>query len=212
MSAPLSPGAPTLILIPTPLERERLQALGGLTRGSGLSELCGFGPVASAARTAELVARFNPRRVLLIGCAGTHARDTHPVGSAWRFESVAIDGVGSGEGQSFAGPGAMNLPQWTGPNGSVSDRLPLASGDAGLLLTVCAAAGDAAQAEQRRMRFPDAKAEDMEAFGVAMACHLNQVPLTVIRGMSNAAGERDKQQWQLDEALASALALAREII
>jgi len=62
------------------------------------------------------------------------------------------------------------------------------------------------------MRFPDAKAEDMEAFGVAMACHLNQVPLTVIRGMSNAAGERDKQQWQLDEALASALALAREII
>jgi futalosine hydrolase len=50
----------------------------------------------------------------------------------------------------------------------------------------------------------------MEAFGVAFACHLARVPLTVVRGISNAAGNRDKGDWRLDEALTSALDLARE--
>jgi futalosine hydrolase len=92
----------------------------------------------------------------------------------------------------------------------VHDRLPLEGGEAGLLLTVCSAAGDAAQAERRRARFPDARAEDMEAFGVAFACHLARVPLTVIRGISNEAGNRNKDDWRLAEALASALTLAGE--
>ncbi|MEO2162378.1 MAG: futalosine hydrolase [bacterium] len=210
MSPRSSNDAPTLVLIPTPLERDRLESLGGLGGNLGRVHLCGFGPVAAAARSAELLARLQPARVLLIGCAGTHSPGTHPVGTAWRFDSVAIDGIGAGEGDQALGPADLGLPQWTEQGEPVHDRLPLETGDAGLLLTVCSAAGDAAQAERRRARFPDARAEDMEAFGVAFACHLARVPLSVIRGISNEAGNRDKDGWQLDEALASALALAGE--
>ncbi|MBJ76748.1 MAG: futalosine hydrolase [Planctomycetes bacterium] len=211
---PMSPRSnketPTLVLIPTPLERDRLESLGDPVGKPGWTHLCGFGPVAAAARTAELLARLQPARVLLIGCAGTHAPQTHPVGTAWRFDSVAIDGIGAGEGDQILGPADLGLPQWTEQGEAVHDRLPLEGGDAGLLLTVCSAAGDEPQAERRRTRFPEARAEDMEAFGVALACHLARVPLTVVRGISNAAGVRDKGEWQLDEALTNALALARE--
>jgi futalosine hydrolase len=199
-----------LVLIPTALERDRMESIGDLVGEPGWIHLCGFGPVAAAARSAELLARLQPARVLLIGCAGTHAPETHPVGTAWRFDSVAIDGIGAGEGHHVLGPADLGLPQWTEDGEPVHDRLPLDGGDAGLLLTVCSAAGDEPQAERRRARFPDARAEDMEAFGVALACHLARVPLTVIRGISNTAGNRDKGDWRLDEALTSALALARE--
>ena len=210
MSSRSSNDTKTLVLIPTPLERDRMEFIGDLVGEPGWTHLCGFGPVAAAARSAELLARLQPARVLLIGCAGTHAPETHPVGSAWRFDSVAIDGIGAGEGHQILGPADLDLPQWTEHGEPVHDRLPLEGGDAGLLLTVCSAAGDEAQAERRRARFPEARAEDMEAFGVALACHLARVPLTVIRGLSNAAGNRDKNDWRLDEALTSALALARE--
>lgn len=208
MSALSSSAAPTLVLIPTPMERDRMRSLGGPGLELGLPHLCGFGPVAAAARSAELLARLRPRRVLLIGCAGTHAPTSHPVGTAWRFDSVAIDGIGAGEGEDVLGPADLGMPQWAEEGERVDDRLPLAGGDAGLLLTVCSAAGDEAQAARRRERFPDARAEDMEAFGVALACHLARIPLTVIRGLSNEAGNRDKHSWRLDEALASALTLA----
>ena len=51
-------------------------------------------------------------------------------------------------------------------------------------------------------------AEDMEAFGVALACHARQTPLTVVRGISNLAGDGDVAGWRIDEALTAARALA----
>ena len=55
--------------------------------------------------------------------------------------------------------------------------------------------------------FPDAVAEDMEAFGVAMACQMHGVPLEVVRGISNEVGDRDHSQWQIDKALRAAAEL-----
>ncbi|MFM8578800.1 MAG: hypothetical protein ACKOCN_08370, partial [Planctomycetaceae bacterium] len=52
--------------------------------------------------------------------------------------------------------------------------------------------------------FPGAVAEDMEGFGVAMACRLVGVPLTIVRGISNIAGDRDTRQWRIRESLAAA--------
>jgi futalosine hydrolase len=50
----------------------------------------------------------------------------------------------------------------------------------------------------------------MEAFGAALACHLAGVPLVVVRGISNHAGERDATRWRVREALAAARTLALE--
>ena len=68
------------------------------------------------------------------------------------------------------------------------------------------------QAAQRQLRYPEAVAEEMEGFGVAMACRLAGVPLRIVRGISNHAGNRNLAEWQIEEALAAAAELASELI
>ncbi len=213
-----APGAPTLLVVPTAREATQLEALGGWGTGRGLQALCGFGPVAAAARTATLLERYRPRRVLLVGIAGTYDPDRLALGSATTFEAVALDGVGAGEGADFSSPSSLGLPQWPGgagtPAGPVHEQLELdpAGRGAGLLLSVCSAAGGASQVALRRERFPDALAEDMEGFGVALACALAGVPLTVVRGISNLAGDRRHAGWCVEEALNAARQRVLEVL
>ena len=190
-----------------------------------LQELSGFGPVAAAARTAQLLAVLRPRRVLLLGIAGAYDIERHPIGSALEFSEVALDGVGVGEGRGFRGPPAIGFPQWPGrpvrgqPDdggdedlvGAVHDRLLLgAGGGEGLLLTTCAASASPAEAAVRLERFPEALAEDMEGFAVALACALEGVPLCIVRGISNQVGVRDPAHWRIPAALAAARRAALE--
>ncbi|MDP6410454.1 MAG: futalosine hydrolase [Planctomycetota bacterium] len=201
----------TLILVPTDLERRRLLDLGGFDADQGEPHLCGFGPVASAARSAWYLAELRPRRVLLVGIAGAFDLEAHPIGTAAEFGATAVDGVGVGEGRTFRGPPALGFPQWPGAQDTdtqeVGDRIALPSaapGAADLLLTTCAASDSPDQAVLRRERFPDASAEDMEGFAVAMACLLGGVPLRIVRGISNEVGDRDPEHWRIPAALAAA--------
>ncbi|NOT30098.1 MAG: futalosine hydrolase [Planctomycetes bacterium] len=198
-----SPLGPTLVLVPTELERRPLEALGGFP-GARL-ETCGFGPVASAARAAELLARHAPRRVLLIGIAGSFDLAAAPLGAAALFAWVQLDGVGAGAGRNYQPPSELGLPQWAGPP-PIAERLELAGGGRGLLLTVCAASASPAERAERHARYPEALAEDMEAFGVALACRLAGVPLLVVRGVSNEVGMRDLGAWRVQAALEAARA------
>ncbi len=207
---PVHLGSPTLLLIPTALERRRLEDLGGLPPGTALFETAGFGPVAAAARTAELLARLTPRRVLLAGIAGAYDTGADPIGSALVFDAVALTGVGVGEGAGLLGPPALGFPQWPAGPGTpaIEDRLPLhrprpVPAPGGLLLTTCAASADAEQAAERRRRFPAARAEDMEGFAVALACALAGVPLAIVRGISNLVGDREPTRWSVPRALAA---------
>ncbi|NDC63000.1 MAG: hypothetical protein EBZ59_03230 [Planctomycetia bacterium] len=85
-------------------------------------------------------------------------------------------------------------------------------GQADLLLTVCAAAAAAEDVRLRKRAFPDAMAEDMEGFAVALACRLRGVPVGIVRGISNTAGDRDTARWQVGAALDAAGTLARRIM
>jgi len=215
----VSLGSPTLILVPTEVELTRLADLGGFAPGTGLVHLSGFGPVAAAARAAQLLAELRPRRVLLVGIAGAYDVEATPIGSALEFDEVALHGVGAGEGERFQGPPALGFPQWPGSPGTtthpVTDSLPLFATKAranGTLLTTCAASSTAEEAERRRALFPAASAEDMEGFAVALACALAGVPLRIVRGVSNAVGDRDPANWRIPAALAAALELAKEAL
>jgi futalosine hydrolase len=185
-----------LLLVPTELELAQLEGLGGFSASRAQVELCGFGPVAAAARAAELVARHSPVEVLLVGIAGSYDPARLPLGSAASFRAVAIEGIGTG------------FPQWP----ALPDRLALAPAGAGaaevLLLTTCTASASPAQAQRRLERFPEAVAEDMEGFAVAFACALARVPCTIVRGISNAVGERDAERWRIPAALSAARTLA----
>lgn len=212
-------GSPTLVLVPTDLERQRLADAGGLPAGAGLLLLSGFGPLAAAARVAASIERLRPARVVLCGIAGTYDPERHPVGEAREFAEVALHGVGVGEGERFLSPPALGFPQWPGGGAGgrqVDDRLPLAAQQgpacAPLLLTTCAAADGPEMVAERRRRFPEATGEDMEAFGCALACALAGTPLRVVRGFSNVAGDRNPERWRIPAALAAARRLLLEVL
>ena len=80
-----------------------------------------------------------------------------------------------------------------------------------VLLSVCAASADPSEAADRLRRYPDACAEDMEGFGVALSCRLERVPLQIVRGVSNRVGDRDHGRWEIDSALLAAAILIRQI-
>jgi len=209
---------PLLVLVPTDGER---RVLAPTLRAVARVELCGFGPIASAARTAALVARHAPRLVVLAGIAGRFD-ERLAIGSAHAFRQVACFGIGAGTGVSFEPAAALGWPQWPGDPvgveagiGDVIDCGPAgaaASSAAGLLVTACAASASEADVADRLRLFPAALAEDMEGYGVALACQLAGVPLRIVRGISNTAGDRDKRQWRITDALEAAAALAGTIL
>ena len=197
-------------------------------------ELCGFGPVVAAARTAQLLALHRPTEVLLLGVAGALDQRLAKA-TAVECQSVVLYGVGAGTGTEYSTTGQMNWLQWSpdwqripgsGPAGPtdragevIGDRLELFSpSQAGMvgeqgrrgveLLTCCAASASPGDVELRLQKFPDAAIEDMEGFSVAVACRLADVPLRIIRGISNRAGDRDLRRWDIDGAMRAAIELA----
>jgi futalosine hydrolase len=202
----------TLVLVPTELERLRLRRF---TAATVLPELCGFGPIAAAARTAALIAERKPRRIALIGIAGTFDEARLPVGRASAFGRVVQGGLGVDDPGGFLGPRELGLPQVAAADGreDVHDELRLwlprlsVSCTTGTLLTHPTASANARQADARRTLRPDVLAEDMEAFGVALAAFATGTPVLVVRGASNPVGDRNPGGWKIDEALHAAAEL-----
>ncbi len=204
-----------LILVPTAGESELIaEAFAHAGRPDLVIDHCGFGPIAAAAQTADLLARKSPAAVWLVGIAGRFC-ETLEVGQAYRFGQVACHGVGVGTGLTFTSAAELGWPQCPGDAGGESshpqgDTLSLATAaidpasSVRLLLTVCSASADSNEAAARQARWPTAVAEDMEGFGVALACRLRQVPCTIVRGISNHVGDRDKSNWQMAAAARSA--------
>ncbi len=179
----------TLILVPTELER---RALFGDPAPAHV-RLCGFGLAEAGARAGHAIATCGPlpARVVLVGIAGTYDADRFPPGSAVVGGSIRLEGIGAG-GQTPSGLGFAE-----------TDVLPL-DGDGPEILSVAEASADRAQADARHDRFPAAAVEEMEGFAVAVAAAAFGVPLRVIRGVSNLAGDRDRGRWQIAQALRAA--------
>ncbi len=225
-----------LILIPTEAERRFLaprlmSRLAALPPADTAVELCGFGIAAAAARTAQLIAALRPERVILVGIAG-RLDDRLALGTATLFERIACHGIGVGSGPAFISAATLGWQQWPGDPGDgdpgdgdpsdggpgVGDELPCAVPDRGdlprerLLLTVTAAAAGPEDVRLRKAMVPEASAEEMEGFAVALACRLFCIPCTIIRGISNTAGDRDKAHWQIEAPLAAAADLVLRIL
>ena len=205
------------MLIPTERERRHLARQRGFG-AQGLCELCGFGPVAAAARTSTLIARHKPERVVLTGIAGTFDPTGLGVGTAAIFPRVAIHGIGVGGASAFVSAAALGFPHWPragrtdpeSPDELVLDApIPPA---AGRLLTCCTASASPEEAQQRLEQYPGAVAEDMEGFAVALACRLAGVPLAIARGISNEVGNRDVERWQIPSALEAAWLVVSDLL
>lgn len=210
-----------LILIPTIGElRIIAPRITSLQLPAGHVQICGFGPVASAVRTSQLIAAMQPDRILLVGIAGALKR-VLASGQAALFDDVAMYGIGAGSGDAYRNAGELGWSHWnssssTGNEVKIGDRISLQTAESVLpptqLLTVCAAAATQKDARDRLATFPDALAEDMEGFSVAMAGAMAGVPVSIIRGISNIAGDRDKSRWRIADALHAASDLLLETL
>ena len=207
---------PRLLLIPTVVEARLLfgdASAAALGAAAGdprpvrmedvtlFAAVCGFGLAAAgagASRAAERMAeQGGVSDLCLAGIAGTYDADRAPVGSAIVGMAVTCWGIGVGEGLAHQSAAAL---------GWEADRLELAlasnvAAAHGEILSVTAAPASPGEAARRRSAHPAALAEDMESFAVALAARLRGVPLTVVRGMSNVAGERDKVSWRMPDAI-----------
>lgn len=138
------------------------------------------------------------------------------IGHAYEFGSVACFGIGVGQGGNHQTLQQLKWNHWSNPY--IADQLELhrpatvTAAGAGQLLSVCSASATPDEAACHRQKFPLATAEDMEGFSVAVACRLEGVPLRIVRGMSNFAGDRDPRHWRIREAMLSASQLARQIL
>jgi len=216
-----------LVLVPTEFELRKLQPLiaDSVAEANGIIMTCGFGPIVAGVTTTQLLAKVTPTKVVLAGISGAIG-PRFSVGTAASFSQVACYGIGAGSGSEFQTASELGWTRWneaTATPGS-QDILELGSDPASfrpwrsdsntdsgeasndfidepLLLTVCAASANSTDVADRLKKFPQAAAEDMEAYAVAVACRMANVPLTVIRGISNIAGDRNKAHWDVDAAL-----------
>lgn len=214
-----------LIVVPTSSEMKIIEPLlrPNVERAGGTLRLCGFGPVAAAARTSQLIAQLKPDEIVLVGIAGSIG-DVLPVGTASTFDSVCCHGIGVGAAEHFESASSLGWPQWDDDSTNkknIGDIIALRRGNAGKstqadghrqLLTCCAGSASTADVEFKRQVWPEAIAEDMEGFGVAMAATLAEIPVQIVRGISNQAGDRRLSQWKIQDALESAVQLAFNLI
>jgi futalosine hydrolase len=152
--------------------------------------VCGFGLAAAGAGAAHEIALHRPSRVILVGSAGSYDLERAPIGSALTASAVRCHGIGAGE-LSAAELG------WGG------DEIEL-TGSGGLVLSVAAASATLEEAAIRLHKHPQAVVEEMEGYAVALAATLWEVPLSIVRGVSNAAGDRETANWRMPEAMAAA--------
>ena len=135
--------------MPTELERGFVAPVMAAACGPAVQvERCGFGAVVTAARTAQLIAEYRPRRVLLVGIAGRYGTSL-AIGRAYAFERVACHGIGAGSGEAFLPAGRIGWPQWPGDGSAattaIGDTLPCTSG-------LVPAAGIESTSDRHRLR------------------------------------------------------------
>ena len=195
-----------LFLVPTEFERACLSQ--GLLERIGNSKslvcICGFGPIISGIRTTQLIAEHSPKQVFLIGIAGTLDLRFR-VGTAVEFDLAICFGIGAGSGDGFIAASELGWHQWP-DDPLISDSIQLNDENSEPcvpLLTCCSASANEHDVQLRLQKYPKAVAEDMEGFSVAAACRFAGLPLRIVRGISNRAGDRNKDNWQVREAMSA---------
>ena len=189
-----------LVLVPTELESGLLFPTGA----PAPLAVCGFGLAAAGAGAAHAIAARRQAAeggVILVGAAGTYDPSRHPIGSAVVAGSVRCDGIGAGSAEGHRTAADLGF--------AAADSIALGPGPE--ILSVAAAAGSAGEVAGRRDRYPAAAGEEMEGYAVAVAAGLFGIDLTIVRGFSNVAGDRDRAGWRMGEALAAAADIVRDL-
>ncbi|MET8229710.1 futalosine hydrolase [Micromonospora sp. NPDC005298] len=207
-----------LVVTAVPAEADAVRA--GLTDTTVTVAPVGVGPAVAGAATARLLALAEAagrpyRAVVSAGVAGGFVGRVAVGDTVLGTASIAAD-LGAGSPDGFIPIDELGMPPALLGGGSVVPadpsllaalRAALPTAALGPVLTVSTVTGTAAGTEELRGRHPEAVAEAMEGYGVAVAAAQAGVPFAELRTISNPIGPRDRDAWRLREAL-TALSLA----
>jgi futalosine hydrolase len=206
-------GSSLLVVTSVPAEREaiergvvsaRRESPAGVRPPSSLTIIdTGVGVANAAAVTAASLSGHAFTAVVSTGIAG--GIGVPPGGLALGTRSVAAD-LGADSPSGFLSLDELGLGSSTvecdiGLTAGFAKLLPDAV--RGAVLTVSTVTGTAGRADWLRARHPDAVAEAMEGFGAATAAARAGIPFVEIRAVSNVVGPRDREAWQIPDALAA---------
>ncbi|MDR9503923.1 futalosine hydrolase [Brevibacillus agri] len=196
------------ILVVTSVAAERDAVMQGLGEDARFTvAVGGVGPASAAASTARALAKAQYDLVVCAGICGGFVGRTEVGSIAVASEIVCAD-LGAETPDGFCsvdelGFGSARVPV----AGELAERVERAMQKAGLpvgrgpILTLSTVTGTAETAQALADRMPEALAEAMEGYGVAVAAHAAGVPVLEIRTVSNAIGPRDKSAWRIKDAL-----------
>ncbi|WP_328422855.1 futalosine hydrolase [Micromonospora sp. NBC_00389] len=208
-----------LVVTAVPAEADAIRA--GLTDASVTVAPVGVGPAVAGAATARLLALAEAagrpyRAVVSAGVAGGFAGQAAVGDTVLGTASIAAD-LGAESPDGFIPVDELGMPPALLGSGSVVPadprllatlRAALPAATAGPVLTVSTVTGTAASTEELRRRHPEAVAEAMEGYGVAVAAAQAGVPFAELRTISNPIGPRNRDTWRLRAALTALTAAA----
>ncbi len=156
----------------------------------------GVGLVEASLGMARTIAAHRPARVVLVGTAGAYPNSQLAIGDVVVAERVVL--ASPSGALVLAMPSAVNL-----------DRNLASSFDARLVVvatTLAITTEDAIAAQLERDHSADV--EHLEAFAVARACAIANVPLAIVLGIANIVGSSGRAEWTANHIKASAAACA----
>jgi futalosine hydrolase len=151
------------------------------------------------------------RAVVSAGIAGGFVNRVPVGGTVLADRSVAAD-LGAESPTGFIPLEELGMPAELLGGGSVVPadpgllaalRTALPAAAVGAVLTVSTVTGTAASTAALADRHPDAVAEAMEGYGVAVAATQADLPFAELRTVSNPIGPRDRGSWRMREAFAA---------
>ncbi|MEV0725863.1 futalosine hydrolase [Micromonospora purpureochromogenes] len=211
-----------LVLTAVPAEAEAVRA--GLTDPTVTVRPVGVGPAVAGAATARLLtlaeAAGRPyRAVVSAGIGGGFAGRVAVGATVLATRSVAAD-LGAESPEGFIPVDELGMPPELLGGGPTVDADPellaalcaaLPEAVVGAVLTVSTVTGTAASTRALADRHPDAVAEAMEGYGVAVAAAHAGLPFAELRTVSNPIGPRDRGAWRMREAFTALTAAARAL-
>ncbi len=198
----------TRVLVMTAVAAERDAVLRGLQNNKNFDVLlAGVGPISAAVNTSKILASNKYGLVVSAGIGGGFIGKAE-VGSLVVANEIIVADLGVQTPEGFLsvdelGFGSSRIQV----NEDLVNRLVKAflaaklSVNIGPVLTVSTATGTAESELELMARVPEATAEGMEGYGVALAAKEQGIPVLELRTISNAVGPRDRAAWRIKEAL-----------
>lgn len=198
------------ILIMTAVEAEKAAVERGIGEAENINvEIAGVGPAQAAARTAFALTSDNYDMVMSIGIGGGFKNRAEigdiiiserlvaaDLGAESKGSFLPIDELGFGSNEIVAD--ATSAEQMAKKLTEKGEKVRT-----GAVLTLSTVTGTEDTATRLAQRFTDACAEAMEGFGVASAAAEKNLPVLEVRSISNLIGPREKENWNIKEALAT---------